>query len=228
MVKGTRPWSMDVDCDDREDILSDILRMDMRWYEPEYHDILDRGYMDIEFDGEEHTLKIESLSQLLSEHPEEEVQERLNRFRAGGATAFGLKMRYDAIPGERSGLYRTFLLTTFSGDIAGYIMLGLGNIHVPVGNGMSRSALRMLNLDDGHGSVPAYVLAQASWSMDWPSKLLSVLMGLAYSSFVEASSIVGDNLVMMECDEEQAKGFLLGGFRTVYDGGGVVRLLAKF
>lgn len=219
---------MDIDCEEKEEVLSQIIGRNVRWYESDYMDMLDDMKVDIEFDGEEHTLNVIPLAALLAESSEEEVQARLNRFRSGGATAFGIRMREDAIPGEKSGRYRTFLLTTPSGNIAAYVMLGLSHINVPEGNGMSRRALRILNLDKGYGIVPVYVLAQMSWSMDWVEGLMSVIMSLAYSALLRVGALVGGNLVMLECDTRQAQGLFLSGFHVLEDDGDIVRMLARF
>ena len=224
----TKPWCIEIDCEGKEDALSHVTGRGIRWYEPDYISVLDDMKVDIEFEGEEHTLNVITLASLLKESSEEEVQARLNRFRSGGATSFGIRMRKDAIPGERSGRYRTLLLTTQSGDIAAYVMLGLGRINVPGGNGMSRRELRRLNLDEGHGIVPSYVLAQMSWSRDWVEGLMSVMMGLAYSALVRAGALVGGDLVMLECDTRQAEGLILEGFHVMEEDGGIVRMLARF
>ena len=228
MGSKERHWFIDIDCDNKEDALSNIIERGIIWH------IRNRIYVFSDMkvcayiNGERQTMKVTPLSNLITDLPAKDVQALLDRFRAGGATAFDIKMRKDAIRAEKLGTYRTFLLMTSSGEIVAYVMLGLSNINIPDGNHLSERTLARLNLDKGYGVVPAYKIVQMSWSVDWREEPISLLIELSYELLNKAVSSVGGEFVILECDKHQASSIFFDGFRVIEKEDEIVRLISRF
>ena len=223
-------WSMDIDDESKEFALSSAVLGSASWSEYGFRADAD-GNVGWAFDdgtsadATSTEFKVIPLSHMLSELSEDEVKDGLSTYRARSATAFGVKLQKDAIRLERSGRCRTYLAMVPSGNIIGYVMLGMGTVNIPEGNCLSKRVFRRLGLDDGYGTVPTFMLAQISWSLDSPDGFEHALLMLAHDLLIRSRDVVGGRLVMIECGEDQEEVLEERGFHTIGGDGDLSRYM---
>lgn len=226
MVRKSGIFNLSIDDEKKERALESIFSDEGNdwWYGrckiPEFtnplleHEVITR-FSDLLGEGIERSHRIVPLGLMLSELSQEEVGAKIRRFRSASAISFEPTLRSDALRCYWNGSYVTYLLSSESDDIIGYMMLGLAHIDVPKGNGLSKRTLDALNLDKGYGVVPAYRLAQLSYSFDAPPGTGGILHMLAHDILLSTRDRVGGNLVLLDCDDSQARQFERSGFSVI-------------
>ena len=152
----------------------------------------------------------EALSTFICVKPEEEDSKDVMRFLAE-----------DAIPMERAGLTRTYLIVDDEKwaqgilQINGYFSIALKVLYFD--KGLSKDVISEISGDESRKNCPAYLIGQLARSENAPKGSGSKYLNIALEYILKASELVGGRLIYLDCKPGKKKYYTDYGFRFLQD-----------